>query len=369
MTQYDLGMDARMIRHTGIGTYIRGLAAGLAETGGFDSIKTCFYSPERKSSIPGVFQVSFDAPIYSITEQVLYPRLLASCKVWHAPHYNIPFFKGSTRLIVTIHDLIHWIFRDKYFGWHQNLYSGTMLRRAVRLADAIIAVSEHTKQDLINYFRASPEKITVIYEASDASFKERERGEAANVLEKYGIHPPYFLYVGSLKPHKNVLWLIKIIRELRKAGKVKARLVVTGRKDKKYSDELAELRDLKTDDDIIYIPRTEEGEIPLLYNGAEALIHPSLYEGFGLTPLEAMASGTPVIAAANASIPEICAEGAWLVDSSSNHGIMQAIVRMETDESFRRELREKGKQRVKQFSWSQTAKQTLAVYQKVLSSS
>ena len=366
---FDIGIDTRMIRHTGIGTYLRGLLGAMKESGGLDRRKFCFYGvPGTRDLFPETPFKIFTSRIYSPSEQILYPAQLRECRLWHAPHYNVPLLKGKTRLVVTIHDLIHWIFRKQFFSPLQAFYAGTMIRAAVKLPDHIITVSEHTKKDLISHFQADPEKISVIYEAAEPRFDAlRDEALIQATLARHHIRSPYFLFVGSLKPHKNVLWLIRLFRSLKRGGHTQAVLVLAGRKDKHYPPDMQELADLKTGEGIVHVEGLADDELKPLYQGALALIHPSLYEGFGLTLLEAMASGTPVLASPNASIPEVTGDAACLVDSCRDHDMMQGIRKLETDPVYRSGLRERGLRRAGQFSWQQTASKTLALYEKVLS--
>lgn len=365
----EIGVDTRMVRHTGIGTYVRNVMAALREGGAFQRHRFAFYgSRETRELFPEVPFTAFEDKIYSAAEQVSYPRFLPDCLLWHAPHYNVPLIKGKTRLVVTIHDLIHWIFRKQFFSPLQNFYAGVMLRAAVHLPDRIIAVSEHTKKDLVHYFHANPEKISVIYEAADLRYDaSREETAILGVQKKYGIAQPYFLFVGSLKPHKNVQRLVRLFRELHREGKTQALLVLAGRKDTRYPSGYEELAQLQSGEGVLHLEGVQDSELKHLYQGALALIHPSLYEGFGLTLLEAMGSGTPVIASQSASIPEVTGDAACLVDSCQDPAMMQAIRRMETDPVYRSGLRERGLRRASQFSWRETASKTLALYEKVLS--
>jgi len=366
---FDVGLDTRMFRHTGIGTYIRNVLAAFKEDRVFDRLRFGLFGTETTRELYGDVPVrEFLPKIYSVSEQLVYPKLLSDCRLWHAPHYNIPLMRGKTRLIVTIHDLIHWIFRKQFFAPHQNIYSAVMLRAAVSMPDHIIAVSEHTKSDLVKHFNADPEKVSVIYEAADLKFNAfRDESAISEVKKKYSITRPYFLFVGSLKPHKNVHRLIRLFRQLHKEAHTEAVLVLAGRKDKYYPSGYEELSALQSGQGILHLEGVQDSELKHLYQGALALIHPSLYEGFGLTLLEAMGSGTPVIASQSASIPEVTGDAACLVDSCQDPAMMQAIRRMETDPVYRFGLRERGLRRASQFSWRETASKTLALYEKVLS--
>ena len=366
---FPVGIDIRMIRHTGIGTYVRGLLESWWKAGSAKEMGMALFG-EKKYAPPweSLPLQPFRSPIYSVQEQLEYPFCLRRCRLWHAPHYNIPLIPSKTKLVVTIHDLIHWIFRKDFFTPLQAFYVKTMLERAAQTADHVITVSEKTRRDLIDHFNFEPERISVIYEGVSERFHELEEdGDIHRLREKYKLPAAYFLYVGSLKPHKNVLWLIHLFRKLKQEGKMDADLVVVGKKDKRYPVGYQELASLRTERGMVYIPFLEEKELVALYNGALALIHPSLYEGFGLTLLEAMACGTPVIACRSASVPEVVGEAAYLVDSCAERDMAEAMVRVEKVAGLRDELRRKGKKRIERFRWDQAAAETAEIYERVLS--
>lgn len=364
-----IGLDARMISHTGIGTYIRGLIQGWQKLKTFSSREITLFGNEKEHHklAKDFHWASFEAPIYSLQEQLQYPEKVSACRLWHAPHYNIPLFKGKTKLVVTVHDLIHWIYRGQFFNRLQAGYAHWMFNQVVKKADHMITVSEHTKQDLVEHFRADAARVSVIYEAVDESFYlEKTESEKTRVCSKYHLPEKYFLYVGSLKPHKNVLWLIRLYRKLFKERCVSVPLVLIGKKDKTYPQGFKELAELKDGEGIIYRSFVENGDLPSLYRKARALAHPSLYEGFGLTLLEAMASGIPVIANRAASIPEVAGNAAVLLPSNDAEAWKKALKEMDGNDTLRAGLREKGYLRVKQFDWEKTASQTAEIYKRVL---
>jgi glycosyltransferase involved in cell wall biosynthesis len=390
VTRYRIGLDIRMLQNSGIGTYLRGLLSGLEKLGlekdivlfgleeqapfpPMSSPNALIGDPESENGFPlktcgNDKRVNFTAPIYSIQEQFQYPARLKQCRLWHAPHYNVPLWKG--KLVVTIHDIIHWIFRKQFLSPAQVAYAGFMLKKAITSADQIIAVSHHTKKDLIEHFRAPEAKITVIHQGVDETYRRFSSNELKAAFEKirakYKLPEKFFLYVGLMKPHKNVLMLVRIFRRLKEEGKVRASLVLIGRKDKTYPKGYEELAGLATEGDIHYLPVIDPNELTVFYNQALALIHPSLYEGFGLTLLEAMTFGTPVLTTNSSSIPEVVGDAACRVDASDENAMTGAILRLDQDAGLRESLRQKGFERARMFTWTETARKTAEVYEKVL---
>ena len=365
MIRHRVGLDIRMLQNSGIGTYLRGLLWGMEALGVNKDL--ALFGPKPAGTHPGDV---FSAPIYSIREQLQYPARVRQCRLWHAPHYNVPLWKGKAKLVVTIHDIIHWIFRKQFLSPLQTAYAGFMLRKAVMFADQIIAVSHHTQKDLIEYFHAPEHKITVIHQGVDIACRELAPGELAPAFEKvrlkYKIPQDFFLYVGLIKPHKNVLMLTRLFRRLKEERKVRASLVLIGRKDKAYPFGYEALASLSSTNDIIYLPSIEPQELKIFYNQALALVHPSLYEGFGLTLLEAMGSGTPVLTTNSSSIPEVVDDAALRVDATDEIEMRNALIRLDQDALLRESLRVKGLERVKYFSWKETARKTAVVYEKAL---
>ncbi|MBI3313817.1 MAG: glycosyltransferase family 4 protein [Candidatus Omnitrophica bacterium] len=370
MPNTQIGIDIRMMRHTGIGTYIREILSafrGLANARRFGI--TLFGDSGHAKEFPEFLHRPFHSRIYTLFEQFEYPWRTGACTMWHAPHYNVPLLKNRAKLVLTIHDLIHWIFRKEFFNPLQGFYAENMMRHALKSADHVIAVSNKTRDDLINHFDADPENISVIYEAVSDSFHEVDDLAVEEVRKKFGLPEEFFLYVGSLKPHKNILPSVRLFKKLHQSRELRSALVLVGKKDRKYPSGYEELAALKTGDGIIHLDHVSFPDLIGLYNGAMSLVHPSFYEGFGLTILEAMACGCPVIAARAASIPEVAGDGAYLIDPYSQHELREALIRFENAPTLRDDLRRKGKRQVQNFSWQKAASQTLEVYEKVLEES
>ena len=371
----DVLLDARMIRHSGIGTYLRGLWGEFQGHSFFKNhslgLAVNLKAGLLRNDLNGRFPTShFYSPIYSLQEQLEYPLRMSNCRLWHAPHYNAPVWK-NTKLVVTIHDVIHWIFRGQFFTPLQSAYARFFIQNALRKADRVIAVSQKTREDLIQYFNAPPGKIRVVYEGvSPLFFESPKPEERRELLAKYGLPEKFYLYVGLIKPHKNVKRLIDVYQKLRRDRKIDSALVLVGKKDKRYPAGYETLKNLKTEEGIHYMAGLDsEKELRSLYHSAHALVHPSLYEGFGLTVLEAMASGTPVIVSSAASLPEVAGDAAHYIDPHSVDSMAEALIEFEENSRRLENLAEKGKEQAKKFSWAKAAEETIRVYEEVLSSS
>lgn len=370
LSKAEIILDARMIRHSGIGTYLRGLIEGYRNQPFFEKHPLAFsFSPSLGFEAAGDGGwVPFCAPIYSVWEQMEYPIRMRHARLWHAPHYNIPLVKPRPALVVTVHDLIHWIFRKKFYSRAQALYASIFFRRVAQIADRIIAVSHQTKNDLIKHFDVPEDRIRVVYEGvSESFFTPSTRDEQKQILEKYGLPGEFFLTVGLLKPHKNVERLLRVFEKLRQSKKIRSALVVVGRKDRRYGKGRESLRRLKTGNGIFYLPEVHgRQELALLYRAAKCLVHPSYYEGFGLTCLEAMASGTPVIVSRAASLPEVVGEAGRYIDPASDVSLEGALLELEEDPELRKSLSQKGPARARNFTWAKAAQETIQIYGELL---
>lgn len=362
---FNVGLDFRMAQHTGIGTYLRGLAAGIEKNDLLGPTELAYFG---KKSFPNYqsAQIYFDAPIYSLSEQLRYRQFTERCRLWHAPQYNIPFSKGKSKLIVTVHDLIHWVYR-KSLRPTQRLYAEVMLRRAVSHADHIITVSENSKQDLVRFLNVHPDKVSVVYNGIDNDFYPAESDAlvyAKSQLEqKYHIRDSFFLYVGMLKEHKNVVRLMRVFLDLKKKKQLNSRLVVIGQ-GVSDSPEIRFLRD--SGEEIFYFHKIDFGDLKLFYQRATALIHPSLYEGFGLTVLEAMACATPVLTTRRTSLPEVVGDAALLMDGEDDLEMGEKMKQLDQDSDLRSKLSAAGPLRACRFSWDKAARETVAIYRREL---
>lgn len=328
-----IGIDARKIADFGIGTYIRGVLAGLAECRG-DEEYVVFAPAAARAQIPAVFeQVVVEAPHYSIRELVVIGRAArrAGIDLLHAPHYVVPLTRRP--VVVTIHDLIH--LHQRHRNPLAAVYARTMLGRAVRRSVRILTVTQAVKNEIVQTFGCPPSKISVTPNGIDEVF----RAAAPNP------HPsPYFLYAGNDKPHKNVGRLVEAFALLRES-RSDLTLVLAGAAFERYQAHPG----------IITPGFVAEGELAALYRGALALVQPSREEGFGLPAAEAMASGTAVITSKAAALVEITGDAALHVDGESSEALAEAMLRVAESDALRVSMGRRGIDRARAFTWMRCA--------------
>ncbi|MBD3379391.1 MAG: glycosyltransferase [Candidatus Omnitrophica bacterium] len=352
-----IGFDARMIGHPGIGRYIRCLIEGILEISEGEEL-VLFGDPDKLRVFKGAEAVEWKAPIYSVREQYGSPYGKAGIDILHVPHFNIPIkYKG--KLVVTVHDLIYLLFPRAVSNPAARWYAGFMFSRIARRADAVIAVSEHTKSDMARLFGAeNAERIRVIHEAVSADFRKIENEEEIKELRvRYDINKPFILYVGSVKPHKNVVTLLEVFNRIRAYG-LDIQLVIAGRWDTKEN----RIRKEVEKENVKYLGEVPSEDLHGLYSAARALVHLSLYEGFGLTVLEAMKCGTPAVVSSTSSLPEVAGEAALTVNPLNIGQITDTVYNVLINNTLRDGMVEAGYRRVKEFSWRKAAAETLALY-------
>jgi glycosyltransferase involved in cell wall biosynthesis len=325
-----------------------------------------------KPSNPNFRKVRTDIPHYSLREQIELPIAVASEKLdlMHYTHFNAPVFAGKTPVVVTIHDLTLSFYpgQNKTSPWHTWAYR-LAITSVTRRARRIIAITGHTKKDLNEILNVEPEKIAVVYNGVDATRFEREFSEETwqRYAKEKGIRTPYLLATGVHREHKNLPRLVRAYAAmLREHPEISHDLVLVGKEDSSHAVRGAALQEgiEKRVRVIGYVP---DDELIALYQHADGYVFPSLYEGFGLPVLEAMAAGVPVACANNSCLPEVAGAGnALFFDPFREKDMERAMVELITDHDLRPELRSRGLERVKEFSWEKMARETLAVYREAL---
>jgi glycosyltransferase involved in cell wall biosynthesis len=282
----------------------------------------------------------------------------------HSPENATLFVKlKNQKKIVTVHDIRQHVFPK--FNKATTL-SYLFLPRTLKTTDKIITVSNSTKKDLIHYFNVPEEKIKVILLAADEKFQPLNDEETKEVKQKYHLNFPFILYLGGLAAHKNISTLIKAFYTLKKK-KFQHKLVITGKKRWKYNEIFETIDKLNLQKDVIFTGYVPDEDLPALYNAADLFVYPSLYEGFGLPPLEAMVCGTPVITSNTSSLPEVVGDAGIMVDPYDVDGLADAMYDVLTNDGLREEMIKKGLERTKRFSWEKCARETLKVYEEVYS--
>ena len=277
------------------------------------------------------------------------------------PSYSAPLLNlGKT--IVTIHDLI----ATRHPEWttkSQSLRFATVVKYAARKADYIIAVSEMTRKDILELTGVPEDKVKVIYEGVDEHFLKLPSNKLEEFRNKYKLDQPYILYVGSIHPRRNIKRLIEAFIYLKKEKRIEHKLVLIGLVLQQGSQLKDWISESQLEDQILTYGFVPDDDLVKFYNFADIFIYPSLYEGFGLPILEAMACETPVITSNTSSLPEVAGDTAILIDPCDVKQIADAINQLIDDSSLREKLIARGKERCKQFSWRQAAVETLRLFE------
>lgn len=291
-------------------------------------------------------------------------KLLGGIDILHSTAFTMPPV-SKTNVVVTIPDLSCFIFPQ--FHTEANYQFVTRnVHQAARRANLIISISETTKKDIKRYLHIPDEKIEVTYlAASDIFLNPCPPNSIEAMKTRYPITKPYFLSVGSLEPRKNLASALIAFKALLEIKKIDYQFVIVGGKGWKNEAFYRLLNKLRIDDHLVFAGYVSEKDLPALYQGAEAFIYPSFYEGFGLPVLEAMASGTPVITSNISSLPEVAGDAAILINPNEIFELYEAMEAIVTNPSLREELKAKGLEQSKKFTWEKTARQTLEIYKKV----
>jgi len=368
-----IGIDARKLRDFGIGSYIRNLLEAISRQPESERYRFRVYA--RRSdrdvmpNLPANFEiVEEESPGYSLAELTRFAFRLYRDRLdlFHATHYVLPPLRG--RAVVTIHDIIHLLYPQFLPNRLALVYARVMVRRALSRADRIITVSYNSKRDLVDYFGISPTRVDVIYNGVSPRFRpdvpaeERER-----VAKKYSLRTPYLLFLGGERPHKNAQNVIRAFAEARRSRPdLPHVLALAGPMPKNTARIDALIGALDLGSAIARAGLIEEDDLPGLIAGADALLYPTLYEGFGLPVVEAMACGTPVLTSSTSALQEIAGGYAFLVDPLDVDAIARGIVALTTDPKIRSDYVELGRKRSLDFSWQKAAERTLEVYGEAL---
>ena len=366
-----IAIDARKLRDYGIGTYVRNLLRHLARIDQTtEYVLLCRPVDEDLGQRLGenFRTVPEQAGTYSIREQWTVPLDLRreGVDLFHAPHYVLPPLTPC-KSVVTIHDCIHLRFPQYLPNRLAYAYAWSSLWIATHRSNRVLTVSEASKRDILRYFSVPESKINVIYNAIDEQFDESPTdAEIGRVRERYQLDDPFVLYAGNIKPHKNLERLIEAFSMLRKSGFEQVKLLIIGDEISKYATLRRAVHRHKLHHQVRFLGFVSDKTLACLYRLAGVFVFPSLYEGFGLPPLEAMASGTPVITSNVSSLPEVVGDAALLIDPNKPEAIFDAMRRVLTEPELAQSLRARGLERVRQFSWERSIRRVREIYDEVL---
>lgn len=368
---FTIGIDARKIRDFGIGSYIRNLLDGLA---GIDQENRYLLlvqpdSGDRLKYLPPNFETVVErSPLYSFREFTALSWRLFRLKLdlYHATHYVLPAFVPC-RVVVTIHDIIHLLYPDYLPNRLALLYARRMIPHSITRSDQIIVGSKNTKADLMDYFDVQSQKIRVIYYGVEDAFRRHLPTEDIDRwMKTLELERPYILFVGNPKPHKNLDRVVQAYAKARELRSFDAPLVCVGAREGSDFKLRQRAIQLGIGDHVRLLGHVAQEALPAIYQGATLLLYPTLYEGFGLPVVEAMASGVPVITSNTSALKEVAKGYGHLVNPLDIDEIAGAIAHCITDSDHRHALAKLGLRRAQDFEWQRTAEQTLETYLDVL---
>ncbi|MBS1252983.1 MAG: Alpha-maltose-1-phosphate synthase [Anaerolineales bacterium] len=364
-----IGIDVRMAYYTeaGIGQYIRRLVKGLSR---IDSPEKFVLFQSRKDAAVMANASCFKrrnlwTPSHHRVEQWVLPIEFAFSNIdlLHSPDF-IPPFRRNMSSVITVHDL-HFLRYPHFLTEDAARYYG-QIDEAVRRTDHIIAVSQSTRDDIVNLLGVSADRITVIYEATDPSFQPIDDPERlAQIREKYDLPDQFVFFVSTVEPRKNIPTLLHAQRLLLDRHGPLAPLIIAGKRGWLFEEVYAVVEELELERDVRFLGRVPQDDLILIYNAATVHVHPAFYEGFGLPPLEAMAVGTPTIVSDVSSLPEVVGDAGWLLPPEDVEGWAAAIGRLVADEDLRADFRQRGFEQANKFSLERMAEETLAIYRQV----
>ncbi len=372
-TPKHIGLNAHLLslahtyRGAGINWYIHNLLLNLA-LADQENQYTVFLGDRRFPPNPGLtLRVSWLPTTHPLVrigwEQLVQPFVVWQEKIdlLHSLAFVTPLISPCPS-VITIYDLSFLTF-PQGFKYLNCLYLTLLTRLSARKARRIITISESTKRDTVRLLGVSSEKVDIVYCGVDKAFHPLSKREVAPFRQKCGLPERMILFVGTIEPRKNVVRLVEAYSRLRD-GQVK--LVIGGARGWLYEEVFARVEELELTGDVLFPGYIPPDELPLWYNAAELFVYPSLYEGFGLPPLEAMACGTPVITSNVSSLPEVVGEAGLTVDPMDSKGLAEAMNQVLGDEALRQSMRERGLARAGHFSWAKAARETVEVYQHAL---
>ncbi len=282
--------------------------------------------------------------------------------LFHAQYIVPPFC--NCRTVVSIFDITYEHYPE-FFSPFETARSRLLIRQSARRADHILTLSQYSARDIARIYHVDPEKVTVTYLAAREDFHPMDKSSCKEeIARKYGISSPFILYIGRLQARKNLVRLVEAYARLCRQG-VLEKLVIVGKKDWLFNEVLARVQELRLESEVVFTGYAPREDLPVFYNAAELFVFPSIFEGFGLPVIEAMACGVPVVTSVGSSLEEVSGDAALLVDPFHVQSISDAIAKVLGDPCLKTELQKKGLRRSAEFSFERAVSQTLEVYKRV----
>ncbi|MBR8466375.1 glycosyltransferase family 4 protein [Campylobacter sp. faydin G-140] len=359
MKKTKLTIDFRMHNSSGIGTYIKSIIPFLVDKfniillGSANDIQKYDWSDKVKI-------IECNCKIYSIKEQFELALKIPKCDIFWSPHYNIPIFHiRANKRVVTIHDVFHLAFYDK-LTLAQRIYAKLIINQATNISDQILTVSNFSVNEIRKYTKIS-KNIDIVYNAVDFNKFNNSYNtlKLQNIKNRYNLPDKFLLFVGNVKPHKNLKSLLLAIINLN------INLVIVGKKDNFITSEYSILDTINNaglKDRVFFTGYINDDDVPCIYNLATLFVFPSIYEGFGIPPLEAQACGCPVVCSNAASLLEVCGDSVVYFDPYNVDDMRDKIGIVLNDKKLQLKLKQKGFENVKRFSWERSANQIIKIF-------
>jgi glycosyltransferase involved in cell wall biosynthesis len=379
-----IGIDytAAVLQRAGIGRYTRGIVGALAEqdtehtfvlvVAGDGAEETTPRARNREADLGANFRVR-QLPMSNRLWTIVWHRwrlplpvdlLAGPMDVFHSPDYVLPPVRRG-RKVVTVHDL-SFLRYPEGAGPRLRKYLSRAVPRSAREADLVLADSESTRRDVVDLLRIAAERVEVVYPGVDRQFTVVQETEPLEEVKRlYSLSWPFILTVGTLEPRKNLIALLEAYSVLKKRRGFGHKLVVAGRRGWLYEGIFQRVEELSLTQEVVFLGFVPEEHLPALYSLADVLAFPSIYEGFGLPPLEAMACGTPVVTSNSSSLPEVVGDAGLMVAPDDHQALAEAIARVLDDADLREDLVKRGLARAAEFSWQATGEKLLSVYQRL----
>jgi glycosyltransferase involved in cell wall biosynthesis len=374
-----IGIDytAAIRQGAGVGRFVHRLVAALLELDRDNQYTLMYSRPERKDPAPRLpVGPNVTARSLFLTERmsnILWYKLGLPVPIellgpvadlYYFPDFALPPVRRG-RSVITVHDLSFLLVPDcADAGLRSHLEK--VVPMSVRYADFVTADSENTRNELMTLLDVEPNRVAVVYGGVDDQFHPIvDEDELQSVKLRYGLFSPFVLYVGTIEPRKNLGRLLRAHIRLRTKYGSRHRLVVAGGLGWLYQDVLRDIEEIASEHEVIFLGRVPEEDLPALYSLADVFAFPSLYEGFGLPPLEAMACGVPVVCSNTSSLPEVVGDAGILVSPYDVDALSDALASLLDDPVRRRELADRGLKRARQFTWERSARQLIDIWRRV----